>query len=160
MSVEVLIHVAADRMPSPQEWQAAIATGGFPVSIDTDFDVEKFSGFLPCTYKDLPAGFEYRYSLIEPHELRGLGVPENLPIQVALVTHSSFVELATSTIAAAILAHLTDGLLVDTEEGKQYDSNESLTWAKRIVAEVDQELAKPVQPARLLQNQKPWWRFW
>lgn len=159
MSIDVLVHLSEGRMPTPQEWQSAITATGFPVSMDTDFDVKEFKGFLPCTYKELPAGFEYYYSKVEPHDLREIGVPESLPIQIALVTHSNFAELATSTIAAAVLANITDGLLVDTEEGKTYNGNEALTWAKQIVAEADQELAKPAQP-RTLPAKKPWWRFW
>lgn len=159
MSIDILVHFAEGRMPSPQEWQSAITSAGFPVAIDTDFDVKELRGFLPCSYKELATGFEYYYAEVELKACRELAVPESLPIQVALVTHSNFGELATSTIAAAILANITDGLLVDTEEGKTYRGSEALAWAKQIVAEADQELAKPVQP-RPLTKKKPWWQFW
>jgi hypothetical protein len=32
---------------------------GFPAALNTDFDVESFSGFLPCLVNGAVSGFEY-----------------------------------------------------------------------------------------------------
>lgn len=148
MSIDILVHIPEGRVPTPDEWQSAITKAGFPVMIDTDFNLHEFSGFLPCKFKEMTGGFEYYYSVVEKNELTEIGVPENLPVQISFVTHTEFAELATAVIASAVLTDITGGLLMDTEEGKTFNGNEALVWARKIIKELS------------LPTRKPWWKFW
>ena len=114
---------------------------------------------MPCTYKGEPSGFEYYYNELEPADLSALGIPDDLPVQVTLVTHSSFSELTASSIAAAVLANVTGGLLIDTESGERHVGTGTLEWAKLTVEQCDDALSKPA-PEYRPKEKKPWWNFW
>src|SRR5581483_7919171 len=102
MSVEVTVSLPRVRMPTSGRWAAAIREAGFAVDLTPAFDVDQFSGFLPCTYEGRPSGFEYYSTRLGHEERSAVGAPDEHDFSVTLVTHSDFSELAVSTIAAAV----------------------------------------------------------
>ena len=141
MSVEMVVFVRKERMVSPIEWQDAISKNGFAMEIDTVFDVEEFSGFLPCKYKGKEAGFEYYYQKL------GNDIEDDIrqhiadrDIAVVFVTHSDFRELMTSVIAVGVLSAITDGVIYDTEAGEFTQANAALDWAKTGEKSISEEL--------------------
>ena len=124
MSVEMIAKLAADRMPTPQQWQEAISKHGFDLKMDTDFDVAAFGGFLPCEFEWQEAGFEYSYRL------------SGASLEISLITHSDLREFISSAIAGAVLVHMTDGTLIDPDDvERQYRGEEALAYAREMEQE-------------------------
>ena len=121
MSVENNIFVKRENMPSPDAWARAIAAHGFSMTMDTDFDIDEFDGFLPCTYQGEEAGFEYYAEESDIKELLSEGLLTEEEAQqlqgreflVTLETHADMREYMTSMIAAAVLCELADGMLAE-----------------------------------------------
>jgi hypothetical protein len=133
MSVVMSLFVNRSRMPSPADWARAIRSSGFELELDSDFDPESFSGFLPCKYGGADAGFEYFREAVNRDEL-----PDHVSVHVAerdtminFVTHSDLAELATSTIAGAVLCSISDGVLWDTEADELVPATGALAWARK-----------------------------
>lgn len=84
MSVDLIVQLSAEHMPSPEEWQAAISAQEFSLKFTHEFEVRSFSGYLPSEIEGEPAGFEYFYEVI--------GEPGEQHVQVTLVTRSDLRE--------------------------------------------------------------------
>jgi hypothetical protein len=142
-------------MPSPKQWQAAIEKHGFPLKMDTDFEVTKHSGYLPCEIGGKPAGFEYSLYVKDS--------PEGRHIRVELVTHADLREFLGSAIAAAVLAEQSGGTLEDPQEGKTYKGAAAIAYAREAEVEIQKELTasnRPASPISPPEPTKPWWKFW
>jgi hypothetical protein len=59
MSVVMEVFIEDRKMVEPSEWARALVDHGFAVELDEDFDVRTHTGFLPCEYRGVEAGFEY-----------------------------------------------------------------------------------------------------
>lgn len=140
MSVDLTLFLARALMPTPVDWAKAIREAGFPADLDTDFDVDTHSGFLPCTYDGKPGGFEYLATQVEHDDRVNLTLPAEYDFCVMFATHSDTRELATSVIAAAVLCELAGGQLVDTEAGKVVAAPKALSWAREVLDEIKGEL--------------------
>lgn len=103
MSVDLDVYLRRASMPKPSDWQEAIRAAGFPVEIDTGFDVDTFTGFLPCKLDNQISGFEYSASPLDPEEARELEAPAGADFSVTFVTHANLRELAASLAAASVL---------------------------------------------------------
>ncbi len=138
MSVELHVYCKKGVLPPPEAWQKAIATAGFKVELDVDFDPISFTGFLPATYRGKPGGFEYFVEDADPEE-----GPEDLGKRdtvVMFLTHSDMRELATSVIAACVLTTMTEGILVDLQAGEEMTAAEALDWAREMENEIQGDL--------------------
>ena len=69
MSVASSVFLMRSAMPTPKRWAAAIREAGFALKLDEDFDVETFSGFLPCEYEGVAAGLEYSFGEADTSQL-------------------------------------------------------------------------------------------
>jgi hypothetical protein len=136
MSVELIVYLRRSAMPSPEGWQTAILDAGFPVELDTDFDPETFSGFLPCKFRQAQSGFEYFTSPLSEEDRTDVGAPQGCDFAVTLVTRSDLREFACSVAAAGALAQASNGLLVDPQSGGFTDSG-ALQWAKNQFNEAE-----------------------
>jgi hypothetical protein len=155
MSVDLFVQLPTERMPTPQQWQDAITFHGFPLKLDTDFEVESFSGYLPCDFEGKPAGFEYFY---EHTTTNGLQL-----IQIQFSTHSDITEFFGSAIAAAVLTEMSGGTLEDPQQGSFFKGAEAIAWVREVESDVKQELEKsPIKKPKPLppKSIKPWWQFW
>ena len=134
MSVDLIVFTSRSRMPATRAWAQSIVDAGFPAELDHDFDVDTFSGFLPCRYAGADAGFEY---LAGPAESGDLELPSGLDFSVTFTTHSELRELAASTVAAAVLCMLTGGVLVDPQADVTVPAEDALRWAREQLNEIE-----------------------
>lgn len=135
MSVELTVYLARDSMPSPAAWARAIVERGFLAELDPAFDVDAFSGFLPCRYDGEDAGFEYESGPIE--HVDGLELPEDFDFSVTFATHSDLRELASSVTCAAVLCAQSRGILVDPQADVAVPADEVIAWAREMLEEID-----------------------
>jgi len=135
MSVDFTVYMARHAMPEPREWAKAIQSAGFPAELDSEIDVDTFSGFLPCRYGDREAGFEYESGALE--FVDGLELPPDFDFSVTFSTHSSERELASSVVAAAVLCSLSGGILVDPQADATVSADEAIAWARETIGELD-----------------------
>lgn len=138
MSVENNVFLRLNDLPTPGQWQAAIHASGFDLIIDTDFDMQSFEGFLPCTYKGKAAGFDYYFEELDidgipDEELEEIGDRRYL---VTLITHSDMREYMSSMIASAVLCSICHGLLAEGEPPFIKDS-EAVQWARDCEPDVE-----------------------
>lgn len=75
MSIDLIVYLRRSAMPTPDQWQQAIRKAGFPVELDTDFDVDTMSGFLPCQFRGVTSGFEYWSDSVTEQEQVGIQAP-------------------------------------------------------------------------------------
>jgi hypothetical protein len=140
MSVDLTVYLARTKMPTPVRWAKAIREAGFPADLDADFDVDTFSGFLPCAYDGKPGGFEYLPSQVTDDDRVNLGLPAEYDFSVMFATHSDTRELATSVIAAAVLCQLAGGQLSDPQAGDDVAAPQALSWARGMLDQIRGEL--------------------
>lgn len=129
MSIETRVIFERARLPTAAEWADAIVQAGYPLELDREFDPATFSGFLPCVYQGDESGFEYFFG--EAADALP-GDPSALAERNAaafFITHSDVTDLATATIAASVLAALTDGVLFDCEGGELVEASSVRRWA-------------------------------
>lgn len=145
MSVVISLFVNRSRMASPVDWAKGIPSSGFDMDMDSDFDPESFTGFLPCKYGGDDAGFEYFREAVNKEDL-----PAHVSVAVAgrdtmidFVTHSDLRELATSLIASAVLCAMSDGVLWETEADELVPAARALEWARSNEASIKTELGNP-----------------
>jgi hypothetical protein len=139
------LFVNRSRVASPVDWANAIRSSGFEMEMDSDFDPDSFSGFLPCRYGGADAGFEYFRDDANKDEL-----PDHVSLHVAdrdtminFVTHSDLRELATSMIASAVLCAISDGVLWETEADELVPAARALEWARNREASIKPALGGP-----------------
>ena len=137
MSVDLIVYLRRSAMPSPSAWQRAIAATRLLVELDTDFDPDTFSGFLPCKLRGAQSGFEYFAGPLSPAEATESGAPPESDFLVTLVTHSDLREFACSAVAAGALAQASGGLLVDPQSGESFPAADAIGWAIQQFAEAE-----------------------
>jgi hypothetical protein len=127
-------------MPSPARWAQAIREAGFPADLDADFDVDTFSGFLPCTYDGKPGGFEYFAGPLADEDRDEMGVSAAHDFSITFATHSDMRGLATSVVAAAVLCQITGGTLVNQQAGEQLAASEAVGYAREMLESMKGDL--------------------
>lgn len=146
MSVENSVFLRRERLPTLSQWCDAIHRAGFEMEMDVDPDIQTLEGFLPCTYKGAPAGFEF---YTEELDTGGLSADELEQIGdrlflVTLVTHADFGQYMTSMIASAVLCSISDGLLAEGGEPPFISATEAVIWAQRCEPEIARMMGNPV----------------
>jgi hypothetical protein len=159
MSVTVTIFVPArSRNWTSRDLQAEIRKNGFALELES-FDARKHGGAVPCKYQDVDCYFEYsRDSLkayLEAVEEMREDDPDDFPYSdedlarirvhdhvVQLTTHSSFRGMVAAVIAAASLATLTGGWVLDEAVWKWISGPESVAWAQATERKTAQDIAE------------------
>lgn len=134
MSVEFTVYMSRKAMPSPREWAKSIVEAGFPAELHVRFDVDAFSGFLPCAFDGAEAGFEYESGAIELVD--GLDLPEDFDFSVTFATHSDMRELAASVVSAGVLCSVTGGVLVDPQADVAVQGSDAIEWVREQLEEI------------------------
>ena len=167
MSVDLQVVFDPTRMPTTTQWATAVHAAGFEVHLDTDFDPESFSGFLPCQYKNEVAGFEYYRGTLSSSEQANLGVPDAQSCYITFSTRSDYREFATSMVCAAVLAAQTGGRLFDADGTTAIPTGSEIDWAREGVQSIQAGIQRQGTAASSLQapsqsspTPRPWWRFW
>jgi hypothetical protein len=140
VSFDLTVYLAREKMPTPMRWAKAIREAGFPVDLDTDFDVDTSSGFRPCAYDGRPGGFEYFTGQVTDEDRVDLSLPAEYDFSVEFSTHSDMRELATSVIAAAVLCQLAGGQLYEPHVGEDVAAPQALSWARRMLDQIKGDL--------------------
>ena len=130
MSYDLNVYLKRSNMPSPESWKSAIVGAGFPVTLDDDFDVDSFTGFLPCPVNGEISGFEYYASAVSPEEVRQLGVADGTDFSVQFCIGSRPLELFSALAASSVLASVSGGLLDDPQSGESIPAYGAVDWAK------------------------------
>jgi hypothetical protein len=154
MSVTTSVFLKRAALPTPARWAATIREAGFALVLDEDFEVDTFSGYLPCTYAGASAGFEYALQKAQPAELseQERAAIGDRDVEIIFSTHSSTADLAAAIIAGGVLAHLADGVHWDHQAGEFTPALKSLELArsmeKDLRAEVEAERKRPAPVQR------------
>ena len=136
MSYDLNVYLSRKDMPDPTAWRAAIIAAGFPVELDSEFDVETFTGFLPSPVRGVMSGFEYYARPVPAEEAQELGLKSNINFTVQFVIGSRPLELVSALSAASVLASISEGLLVDPQSGESVAPSKTIAWAKTQIAQV------------------------
>lgn len=144
MSISRTVYVNSANVPAPIAWAEAIRAAGFELAIDTDFEMDEHTGFLPCEYRGKPTGFEYFSSTVadlaaadEDYEPPNVG---DRDIAIAFVTRSSMAGLVAAAIAAAVLCERADGIVQDDESGDLIAAKDAVADARELEASLRAEL--------------------
>ena len=127
-------------MPAPAEWASAITDAGFDAQFDPEFDVDSFTGFLPCAYKGEPAGFEYYAEALNADGRAALQLPDHVDFAVTFVTGANMREFITSLIASGVLCRLSNGTFFDPQSGEFTPADSVLEMIRSDVAECEKDL--------------------
>lgn len=130
MSYDLVVYLRRSNMPSPAAWHSSIVAAGFPVALDTDFDVDAFSGFLPCQVNGEISGFEYYASAVSPEDAKGLGLASGTDFSIQFCIGSQPLELASALAASSVLAEVSGGSLEDPQAGESIPADSAVSWAR------------------------------
>ena len=127
-------------MPTPIKWAHAIVDAGFDVQLDPDFDVDNFTGFLPCKNGGIDSGFEYFSDPLSATDRQELGLQDSPDFSVTFCTGSDVREFITSLISAGVLCSICAGTLLDPQSGDSYHDGNVLDWVRGEVAACEEHL--------------------
>ena len=134
MSYDLTVYLQRSNMPSPADWHSSIVAAGFPVALDTDFDVDAFSGFLPCPVGGEISGFEYDALAVSSEEVEALELAPGTDFSVQFRIGSRPLELVSALAASSVLAAVSGGSLQDPQSGESIPAHEAVSWAKAQLA--------------------------
>lgn len=142
MSVETTVILEKNKLPSPMELQKFISEEKFELSLDTNFTWDEHEGFLRCSYKGQPSGFELYTSSYTPSELvEELVTPEesillqNRAYLVTFVTHSNVIDALSAHLVYSCLTKISDGFLLENSEPPFLSANEAYLKVHGVVEE-------------------------
>lgn len=130
MSVDSFFFVRDDKLPTIQQWQAALDQADVGIVLEDVGDLRKHIGYLPATHRGHPSGFEWFYGPIA--ENFGGDLPDGLDGRehvINCVTHSDMRELVCGLVACSVLSQIADGLFFDEESGGLLDPPAALEQA-------------------------------
>ena len=118
MPGEHLVFLRDDRLPSVEQWQAALDLAETEIVLGTIPDLRKHEGLWPATHHRRAAALEWYYGPIE--ENFGGPLPAGVGKRthaINFVTHGDIRELLCAMIAGAVLAQIADGVVFDAHSG-------------------------------------------
>ena len=130
MSYDLLVYLKRSDMPAPVAWRDAIVAAGFPVSLYTDFDVDSFTGFLPCPVNNEVSGFEYYVSAVDSNQAASLQLPAGTDFSVQFSIGARPLEMVSALAASSVLAAVSGGTLNDPQTGESILGEAAVDWAK------------------------------
>ncbi len=150
MSYDFYVFLRRDRMPAPDAWSAAVRDKGFDLEFGVEFDPYQFEGYLPCKYQSKECGFEFfaedadlaemhEEEVISADEVRQLGDRDFL---VTLAVRSDPRDAVAASVAAGVLAAMSDGIIAEDGLPPFILPSDALNWAKeceRSFAEQENE---------------------
>jgi hypothetical protein len=126
------VFLERERLPTAADWARVMREGGFETQLDPEFEPRAHSGYVPCP--DERIGFEY---YLEPFDAptpeigeEGAKVIGSRNAVVSLRLSGRRLDREAAASAAATLAAMTDGILLDSEIGHFISSAEALSWAR------------------------------
>jgi hypothetical protein len=162
MSFDLSVYLECSRLPTIEEWAAAISREGFPLTFPESVDLPSHTGYLPAVLKDVETGFELLVRVLDPsEELPEMPGNQTLPADadVYFCCHG-IDECLAASIAAAVLANMTDGMYDDPQRGEAFSGREAVARARRELDTATKKGTLQTRTGRGHAQQKPWWRFW
>jgi hypothetical protein len=140
MSIEFHVLLSHPGLPTVQEWQIAIQAHGFDLVLDTTLNLHTDAGFTPTLYKGQETGFEF--DLSSASDIADVSsevgdLLEGRDLSANFRWGSDLSECAAATIAAAVLATITEGILYDPQERAAYRDVAAITVAQQTVQQID-----------------------
>ena len=114
MSIDNLLFLYSNRLPSLKEWQVALDAENIEIIIEDVGDLREYSGYLPVIYKGEPSGFEWYFMTAE--EMFPDETPDWLGGRthaVDLRTFSDMREFYCAMVAGALLGRLANAVAWD-----------------------------------------------
>lgn len=149
MALEHFVYLAKNRLPTPQQWQMALRMSRSALKMDLDFELDTFSGYLPCVWKKKSCGFEYIFEEIEQSTRADLEF-ELAPEWDAVVCfrHSTNpLDTMACCWAAASLALFSGGGLWAEDRDDLMVGETCTKWVRHQVKELERGLdKKTVEP--------------
>lgn len=132
MSVHLDVFLKRSKLPTFAAWSEAIAKESFPLSFSQSVDLTQHVGYLPAAYQGEESGFEFSVSDIAesdelPDPVRSLSPDADA---VAAFRFHETHECLSATAAAAVMAHITDGVFFDPQDGRAFQGKEALAEAR------------------------------
>ncbi len=139
MSATIQVFLRNARLPSIDQWNAAIKAEGFDVVLDP-FELRSDDGYLPAFLNGEESGFEWYLSSVAESEESPDYLFKAFVGNCDLIAQLCFTSLAneevTSAIAGAVLAKLSGGYYWDPETDKRFlQGNDAIVAARRIAAQ-------------------------
>ena len=134
MSYDLFVYLRRSDMPSPVSWRDAIVGAGFSVALYTDFDVDSFTGFLPCPVNGEISGFEFYVSNVDPKHTARLQLGPGIDFAVQFSIGARPLEVVSALAASSVLAAISAGTLNDPQTGESVLGNAAVDWAKTELA--------------------------
>ncbi|MDB6027795.1 MAG: hypothetical protein JWM68_4018 [Verrucomicrobiales bacterium] len=142
-AVQVFLHDA--RVPTVDEWNAAIKAEGFDLVLDSS-DLRDDDGYLPALLKGQESGFEWYLSDVTTAEedpqfpFKAFIGDCDRKAQLCFTSHAD--EDVTASIAGAVLAKLTGGYYWDPETDRKFlRGEEAIAAARTAVKEWERDAA-------------------
>jgi hypothetical protein len=154
MSVGNSVFLKRSSLPSLNAWGDAIRKARFSVTLDSELNVQKSTGYRLGTYAGKEAGFEYSVEVIadrktglNDEQLRRIG---DRDVEVIFTSGSRLRDLMAQTIASAVLASITDGIHWNHEADILAAGTEAIAHAqeleKDLRSDLEQEASAPPHP--------------
>lgn len=155
MSMELIVFLRREHLPSRDSWQQAISENGYDLRLD-DADPVNHTGLWPAKLGNADCGFEYFLEPVEqePEEiLAAIGARGH---RATFVWHSSVGDCRAAMIAAGVLAKITGGVLLDPSGGELADGADVLTLFKNEeVAERERKMEQAIKKWESTQRRCP-----
>lgn len=132
MPISFHVFVRRERIPTAAAWAQAIRDYGFATQLDSSFDPLSFSGYLPCP--DERTGFELYLDYFSKASIElgdtAVTVVGDRDTLITFRLSGRETDVAAATAAAATLAAMSDGILLDDELGHFIESDAAIAWAR------------------------------
>src|SRR5688572_27971977 len=118
MSVELVVYLRRDQLPTRDGWQAVLDAEGIDLRFN-DVNTVTQTGFWPMKLGAVDCRFEYWFDRIEdeePDEI--LGALGDRDHRATFVFHSSLDDCRAASFPASVLAKLANGILYDPQGGE------------------------------------------
>ena len=137
MELHVLLQDSA--LPSRDKWQAGINESGFKLVLDETLDLREQTGYSPSLYNGVQTGFEFDLSPAEDitssyEALANQAGPGS--ISANFRWGGNMRELFAASIASAVLAKITSGIVYDPENDLCSTGDEALASARQLIETV------------------------
>ncbi len=134
MSIDLGVYLERSKLPTFSEWSQGISDAGFPLHFPGTVNLAKHSGYLPAVFRDEESGFEFSLSTLDDDEECPDDIQSELPAvdAVAWFRFTETNELLAATAAAAVLAHLSNGVF-ELDEGRLLHGHEAVGEARIVL---------------------------
>jgi hypothetical protein len=146
------LFVLSDKqLNSTLEWQAAIASEGYPVLLDDDGPLADLRGFLPAQLRGAETGFECSHWPADEfmREMSDVNFGHDWKYLLTFRWGGDFDQLQVAWMAAAAYAKATGGVVFDDQEAKVRTAAE----AREVVQEIERGM--PAVEAMLRDLKRP-----